>query len=163
VNPTFSAKLLERVLVTIGVAFAGVYSPLLLGLNGVAGLHEIESLSLAHKALVAGVAGVVQLVLGSLIAPHVGDPDSPDLIPAAWLKRLKSVPSDISTFVKMTTGLSVSTNELSVIVAQVLHDLEVKYGSDVPIDVDELFTAVVAAVRLSEAAKSAVKTTAVPA
>lgn len=74
-NKLFSAKLLERVLVAFVVAFVAAYGSSPLGSG--------------RDALVAAAAAAVQLALSTLVAPHVGDPNSPGLLPGALVDRLR--------------------------------------------------------------------------
>ena len=96
-NKIFAARLLERVLVTFAIGFVSTYVNVLLGgidTTGAPGvgqigilLKELEGLSLAHKAVAAGGMALFQLAVSVFIAPHIGDPNSPDLVPKRFLKQ----------------------------------------------------------------------------
>lgn len=86
----FSVKLLERVLTIFLLAFASTW---ISGSVSVA-FHSATPLSVAQRALIAGVAATTQLLIGTLIGPHVGNPQSPGILPKWALRRLGSpVPS----------------------------------------------------------------------
>ena len=90
----FALRLLERVVLTFVLAILATYTSDVLG-GSVPSLHALLALSLGHKALVAGVAAVAQLVISTLVAPHVGDPNSPDLLPGWLLKKVDSIEPDV--------------------------------------------------------------------
>lgn len=92
-NPTFAARLAERVASTFLIAFIGTYVNVLFGAKGTdtpvfgqitAVLQGAQSLSLLHKAVLAGGLALFQMLLGFL-GSRVGDPNSPAFIP----KRLE--------------------------------------------------------------------------
>lgn len=96
----FALRLLERVLVTFGVAFVATYTSDIVG-GGVAALTPVEGLSLAHKALVAGIAALVQLVLSTLLAPHVGDANSPDLVPGWIINKVDAIKPEVQAVARV--------------------------------------------------------------
>jgi hypothetical protein len=83
VSREFSLKLLERVASIFALAFASTYAAGSVSLA----FHQQTPLSVAQRALVAGIAAVAQLLVGVLIAPHVGNPNSPSVLPNALLRR----------------------------------------------------------------------------
>lgn len=89
----FALKLLERVAITFLVAFAATYVSDVVGANSIPQLGALTDLSIAHKALAAAVAAVTQLIMSTLVAPHVGDPNEPNLVPVFLLRRAAAAPS----------------------------------------------------------------------
>jgi len=81
----FSLQLAERVLTTFLFAFFAAWA---VGIGTNPTLHQIGDLSVAQKAAAAGGAAVVQLLLGVFVAPHVGDPNSPALLPSRWTGKI---------------------------------------------------------------------------
>lgn len=84
VSKEFSLKLAERVATMFAFVFLSTYAAGSVSLA----FHTSTPLSVAQRALVAGIAAVVQLILGTLVGPHVGNPNSPSLLPSAVLRRL---------------------------------------------------------------------------
>lgn len=87
---TFSIKLAERIVTTFFAAFLSTY---VLGLGDYSSLQHVDALPVSQKALAAAGAAVLQLLLSTTVAPHVGDKDSPSLLPTALLKRLGGLPA----------------------------------------------------------------------
>lgn len=84
----FAAKLWERVVQMISWTFVATYVgsiPLSAGQHLFGG--SVADLSVTQRLLVSVLAGVIQAVVGKAVAPHVGDPNTPDLIPRVLLKR----------------------------------------------------------------------------
>lgn len=128
----YAIRLLERVGLTFLLAFAGTYVTDVLALGrSVPQLATLTDLSLAHKALAAGLAAVIQLVLSTLVAPHVGDPSTPDLLPARLLKRLGGAVSSAS-------GGAVAPAALTAVVDGTVARLKARYGSDAPVTVESV-------------------------
>lgn len=103
----FAAKLLERVVTMFLVAFVLTYVNVLLGatdsstpLVGQLGgfLQGMESLSLFHKAVLAGTAAVIQMILLVLVGPRVGDPNSPDIVPNRFLQHGQHEPAPVGRY-----------------------------------------------------------------
>lgn len=97
----FSLKLAERVVTIFVFAFLATYAA---GSVSVA-FHTASSISVAQRALIAGIAAMVQLLLGTIIGPFVGNPNSPSLLPKFVLKRL-------GTPVPTTTQLVVTLDDV---------------------------------------------------
>lgn len=91
---SFSLKLWERVLQMTCWTFVSTY----MGALPVGGaqhlIPQIAGMTPAQRALVAALGGVLQFIVGAGIAPHVGDPNTPDLIPGVILKRF-GVPQEL--------------------------------------------------------------------
>jgi hypothetical protein len=83
----FSLRLAERVFGTLLITFFATYATEL-GAPSSGLVATLGDLSVAHKAFVAAVAAALQLAVSTIVAPHVGDPQSPDLIPNALIDRI---------------------------------------------------------------------------
>jgi hypothetical protein len=81
----YAKQLGAAVLTTFLAAFAGAW---LLGLGSHPIFAELGNLSLAQKAAAAGGAAVLHLLAGVFVAPHVGDPSSPSLLPARFVGKV---------------------------------------------------------------------------
>ena len=86
----FSLSLAERVASVFAFAFLAAW---VLGEVHAHQLAALGSLSLAQKAAAAGGAAVVQLILGVFVAPHVGDPNTPSLLPSRFTGRFAATPA----------------------------------------------------------------------
>lgn len=81
----FAVKLAERVITMFLFAFLATYAA---GIGSNPSLDHVFNLSLGQKAATAGIAAAVQLLLSTTVAPFVGDPNSPSLVPKALLGKL---------------------------------------------------------------------------
>lgn len=83
-SKVFAVKLVERVSTMFLFAFLATYAA---GLGNNPSLDHVFNLSLGQKAATAGIAAAVQLLLSTTVAPFVGDPNSPSLVPKALLGK----------------------------------------------------------------------------
>lgn len=129
----FSVKLLERVIAIFLFTFGSTYAA------GSASLafHNTDSLSVTQRALVAGIAAVVQLVLGTFVGSRVGNPNSPSLLPTAILRR-------IGTPVTSNTQLVVTLED---VVGATLRQVAEKHPDILDVSAAEVTKAVLAAKR----------------
>lgn len=82
-NRVFASKLAEQVASMFITAFLATYGTGLIWPG-----TEVSHAAVTQRAIIAGVAGVIQLLLGVLVGPHVGDPNSPSLLPTSLLRRM---------------------------------------------------------------------------
>lgn len=80
----YAVKLAERVGSMFLLAFLSTYAA---GIGNNPSLSHVFDLSLGQKAATAGIAAAVQLLLSTTVAPFVGDPNSPSLVPKALLGK----------------------------------------------------------------------------
>jgi hypothetical protein len=83
----YSIRLLERVIATGVIAFLATFVAVAVA-TPVTSTGTLNAVALGDRGLVAGVAAIIQLVLSALVAPHVGDPASPELVPRKVLRKL---------------------------------------------------------------------------
>jgi hypothetical protein len=83
----YSIRLLERVIATRVIAFFAAYAAVIVA-EPITHVHSLGNISPGTNGLIAGAAAIIQLVLSALVAPHVGDPSTPDLVPMSVLKRV---------------------------------------------------------------------------
>lgn len=107
----FSLKLLERVATIFVLAFSSTW------ISGSVSLafHTTTPLSVAQRALIAGVAATVQLLVGTLIGPRVGNPNSPSILPRWVLKKIGSpvVPNSTQLVVTLDDVVNATLREVA--------------------------------------------------
>jgi len=93
---TYYRQLAERVVTTFLFAFLAAWT---VGLGATPALDQIGNLSVAQKAAAAGGAAVLQLLLSVFVAPHVGDPNSPSLLPKRFTGSVSATAEQKSSVV----------------------------------------------------------------
>lgn len=98
---SFSLKLWERVVQMICWTFVSTYVGSIPVTASQHLLPQVANLTVTQRLLVSALAGVIQFVAGAGVAPHVGNPNTPDLIPNFILKRL-GVPEGLQEPIEVT-------------------------------------------------------------
>lgn len=92
----FAVALAERVLSMFLFSFLATY---VAGVGSNPTLDHVFDLSLGQKAAAAGIAAAVQLLLSTTVAPFIGDPNSPSLVPKWLLGRVNATPAQAQSVI----------------------------------------------------------------
>jgi hypothetical protein len=76
--------------------------------------HATSQLSVAQRALIGGIAAVVQLILGVFIGGRVGDTSSPSLLPSWLLSKLGTpVPTNAQLVVTLEDVVGATIKQIA--------------------------------------------------
>lgn len=88
----YALKLAEKILSVWVFSFIATYVVSALG-SAYGAASDVSHLSIVQRCILAATGAVVQLLLGTTVAPFVGDPNSPSVLPNALLTKLGASPA----------------------------------------------------------------------
>jgi hypothetical protein len=98
---SFSMKLWERVVQMVCWTFVSTY----VGSIPAPWAHHLiaqaAGMTVSQRGLLSAVAGLIQFAVGKWVAPRVGNPNTPDLVPSIILKRF-GVPESLQEPLEVT-------------------------------------------------------------
>lgn len=121
---SFSLKLWERVVQMTCWTFVSTYVGTIPVTTTQHLIPQVANMTVTQRILISLLAGALQFVAGAGIAPHVGDPNTPDLIPNIILKRF-GIPEGLQQ------PLEVGVDE---VIQAALRAVKAKPGTEVTIE-----------------------------
>lgn len=107
----YALKLAEKILSVWVFTFVATYVVGALG-DAYGTSPEVSHLSIMQRCILAATGAVVQLLLGTTVAPFVGDPSSPSVLPNSLLARLGAAPSTAQILVTVEDLASAVAHKL---------------------------------------------------